>query len=171
MLFKHSVPGNFYVLGENNETIQVSPKQEEWGSLLTIKIQRESKDRIAPHLSSFIGKMEMLVHGWLSRCQSDSLPDYLCPAAAGRLETQVPRRLCSWDAGPWAGPCQSTVFTRDSDVETSRGNRWPQAVSGNFLRSTEAEVWGLPGKWRNFAHWGSNTVGGNWQVSVAEGFL
>lgn len=28
MLFKHSVPRDFYVLGENNETIQVSPKQE-----------------------------------------------------------------------------------------------------------------------------------------------
>ena len=63
------------------------------------------------------------------------------------------------------------MFTQDSDVEMNRGGRRPQAGRVDFLKSTEAGVLGPLGKWGNLAHSGSNTMGGSWQVSAAEGFL
>lgn len=84
-------PGDSYVLRENNEIIQGFLKQEKWGSFLTIRIQRESKDTIPLHLSSFIWKMEMLMHTWLTRHQSDSLPDCLLSCGSWKAGNPVPQ--------------------------------------------------------------------------------
>lgn len=85
------------MLRENSETIQVLLNQEEWGSLLTIKTQGESKDSLR-RLSFFIWKMEVLSRAQLTQHLSRFLSRLpACTVASGKLETRFPGLLCIGD--------------------------------------------------------------------------
>lgn len=120
--------------------------------------------------------MVIFVHVWLTQHLfwfTSRLPS--CPIKAENLETQFLRLPCSWGAGMWPSFPQPIALTQDSDVKVSSvrsGHRLAEWTTGwetgpsRKHRGRGVKSSGEMG--RNFARSVPNTMGGDWQVSVAE---